>query len=622
MRGAADAAAVRRATCDAAAASFGLYVLALAKPELLDEALLCSSEVLSALLTLPFGGALPCSDAAYTLHLLRVLVERWPALLGRVLNSQEVLAGGAVHIIVNLLSIRGPLNRAAAGLLDAVLRADAGVARNVAAAHGDALLFFLLQTVNDERFGTDEVLQALRSLCAASPALGHLVRRHMPMLCSFVKLAAAACNEAVEAGLDDLSQMPVFQALEPFLTHANCALLVAGLLKRLDGGDLLLDKLLSAWPNTHALLAGDVGAAAHAAVADAEGWFSRYRQRATRREFDSASYRNSVRQVTALHAHLAAAAQSPLRLPRERTALMRANIMARWATLLPERTEFQVVNLLQVAAKSYTQKVLMDGTAFEPYAATCGLRLYGLPEVVVVCDVHADACACDAGIALAKKICDFAAATLLIRSMRPAEYADGFTTTLCTHALGGVFSRHYKSAEPEFVELLLKATAAAGRIKWHIRLPRDTAAVRKALAGTDIFEDDSTAVDLWDGLLKEITDREPARRRPLVCSIRASLATAGSAGAEVLRALQKCTEQQQGGASKPCRCPACDSKIAAKLMCALPGCKEEEGELKRCAACDGVAYCSKVHQVEDWKRHRKACKAAQAQRAAAAAVQR
>ena len=47
--------------------------------------------------------------------------------------------------------------------------------------------------------------------------------------------------------------------------------------------------------------------------------------------------------------------------------------------------------------------------------------------------------------------------------------------------------------------------------------------------------------------------------------------------------------------------------------CALDGCGSKEAHpahFKSCAACRTVAYCSKEHQVEDWPRHKKACKAA------------
>lgn len=39
-------------------------------------------------------------------------------------------------------------------------------------------------------------------------------------------------------------------------------------------------------------------------------------------------------------------------------------------------------------------------------------------------------------------------------------------------------------------------------------------------------------------------------------------------------------------------------------------CQKSEGELQRCSRCKEVHYCSREHQVEDWKKgHNKACKA-------------
>jgi hypothetical protein len=65
---------------------------------------------------------------------------------------------------------------------------------------------------------------------------------------------------------------------------------------------------------------------------------------------------------------------------------------------------------------------------------------------------------------------------------------------------------------------------------------------------------------------------------------------------------------------------ACDAaKVAAGpeqlRRCALPSCGATEPHpscFKHCGACKTVVYCSKVHQAEDWARHKPACKAARA----------
>ncbi len=58
-----------------------------------------------------------------------------------------------------------------------------------------------------------------------------------------------------------------------------------------------------------------------------------------------------------------------------------------------------------------------------------------------------------------------------------------------------------------------------------------------------------------------------------------------------------------------------------RRACALPSCGAREAHVshfKLCSACKTVVYCSKAHQAEDWKRHRKEeCKAARAAAAAA-----
>jgi hypothetical protein len=68
---------------------------------------------------------------------------------------------------------------------------------------------------------------------------------------------------------------------------------------------------------------------------------------------------------------------------------------------------------------------------------------------------------------------------------------------------------------------------------------------------------------------------------------------------------------------------AAHAQSPALRGCALPGCAAREvhpTQFKRCAARAALAYCCKAHQVEDWPRHKAACKAA-CKAAAAAAEQ-
>jgi hypothetical protein len=61
---------------------------------------------------------------------------------------------------------------------------------------------------------------------------------------------------------------------------------------------------------------------------------------------------------------------------------------------------------------------------------------------------------------------------------------------------------------------------------------------------------------------------------------------------------------------------------AATPRCALPACNAPELRacaFNKCSACKTVVYCCKEHQVDDWPRHKAACKAARAAAAAAGA---
>lgn len=55
------------------------------------------------------------------------------------------------------------------------------------------------------------------------------------------------------------------------------------------------------------------------------------------------------------------------------------------------------------------------------------------------------------------------------------------------------------------------------------------------------------------------------------------------------------------------------AEAPALRTCALEGCGAREihvAQFKKCAACQAVVYCCREHQVEHWKAHKKACKAA------------
>jgi hypothetical protein len=77
-------------------------------------------------------------------------------------------------------------------------------------------------------------------------------------------------------------------------------------------------------------------------------------------------------------------------------------------------------------------------------------------------------------------------------------------------------------------------------------------------------------------------------------------------------------------------CAVCTLSRAVGAACALPGCgahyragagagADAARPLQRCAACRVAAYCCAEHGAQDWRRHKRECRAAQAAAAAAAA---
>ena len=47
-----------------------------------------------------------------------------------------------------------------------------------------------------------------------------------------------------------------------------------------------------------------------------------------------------------------------------------------------------------------------------------------------------------------------------------------------------------------------------------------------------------------------------------------------------------------------------DSEHKFDLVCRLCSASGDEVNLKKCSKCRSVRYCSKDHQVEDWRRHK------------------
>jgi hypothetical protein len=72
------------------------------------------------------------------------------------------------------------------------------------------------------------------------------------------------------------------------------------------------------------------------------------------------------------------------------------------------------------------------------------------------------------------------------------------------------------------------------------------------------------------------------------------------------RVLTKCLDEGFDAA-------AAEAAVRGLRECALAGCGAREmhvAQFKRCAACKGIVYCCKEHQVADWPAHKTACKAA------------
>ena len=52
------------------------------------------------------------------------------------------------------------------------------------------------------------------------------------------------------------------------------------------------------------------------------------------------------------------------------------------------------------------------------------------------------------------------------------------------------------------------------------------------------------------------------------------------------------------------------SSLEIQSLCVLEGCEKmgNQGDFKKCSACQAVMYCSKDHQKLDWANHKKFCK--------------
>jgi hypothetical protein len=129
--------------------------------------------------------------------------------------------------------------------------------------------------------------------------------------------------------------------------------------------------------------------------------------------------------------------------------------------------------------------------------------------------------------------------------------------------------------------------------------------------------------DMWAGSETALIYKFAAVERPFVPIV---FPDAHSRD-ELMRAfgrLQACARLQQPhvrrlvnscGESAEAELRAADAVAHSTAMraCALSSCSAREthvAQFKLCAACKGVIYCSKAHQVQDWPAHKAVCKAA------------
>ena len=591
----------------AAAACFALNGIDRLDNALLSESF-CQADVLAALLTVAvgsFNGVMDFYEATAFL-LLRRLIERWPALARRIFIGHEVLDGCTPHLLSLLLHCVRCVG--AAHLLCAAMQSDAILAREVATAHAEALLPAVCEalhnlTAEDKLHGAAPVVDLLQCLIVAVPAAHTLLQRRFDILERLVKEAVTLnAKKALEA---HAAHPPVLQALKPLLTDAGCAPLIAGLMRRVDGGNALL-----------AAASGYLAGAAHtfenadsdAAVASAERLYTRQCDRATRLGMDSDACEDSFRLAREAYGLLAAAAHSPQLPHRARTMLMRANAMAR-ATLflwLHERDYFDRV----MRIGKFGFYVRTPSGLNPPRARTTGLQAFGLPELHMEATVPlATHVSDDVAAAFAGGVCLIIGQQMLHTQLARESAAAG---SVCGRA--GCVLADLVQERSMALSLDPAAAGALASIMWRfetraVTAARSAAAKRAGVPSLWVGVSWSSYDD--DQLLSTLTDVVPAPSDELLCSMGDSLIAAGAAGDAVVRALEALSEVWHTHGHGD-RCACCLQRIAARLLCALPGCKAlyNEAELKRCAACSRVAYCCKDHQVADWPRHRPECKAA------------
>jgi hypothetical protein len=418
--------------------------------------------------------------------------------------------------------------------------------------------------------------------------------------------------------------MPALHALASLADTPACASLIAALLA---SAPRVRAKAAELQPQAMRLLRNDV-ATPLSAVALHElhaAQLVRARKAARAGEADNAPSTAELAARRAAMPLLLASTSPGLVTERTRTALARANAVHCHDAMLERRLPDSLAVWVRIVSRGYSRIGVVDDSS-ATFTVTTGLfYVLRAPEIVVIGDAPPGLPA-----ALVRRLSDCAIDAVLEAVSSPGAAHDA-AATLSRNGIrvlerdARLIAWAYKHVGRSEVTMPAAVAAAADQIVWLLQ-PVAALAIRMLAAGVDIK---ATAECVWVATRSRdratfyadvaCADKEARERVPmLVCSMAESLRSAGAAGATVLRAL---TSLLADGASAPpvvhgeaCGCGVCEERARMRqsaLVCGNDACPHAGrllAQVKACARCRLMAYCSKECQRKDWKRHKLECK--------------